>query len=270
MRELFLLFFIAAAIIADIHAAPATRELAEIEELLAAAKNRDELSNEESLRWPYSNMVRTKEKVAEQQRNDLASEFPQAEILSDRNKEVVDTDSWHWTIEHPFASQHSGEEKETAETEHHNADHQMKNETPAGYLSRQQDRMHNFLKEQEKRMLGYLDRQRNTTLSYVRYERNRTLEYMRRESNNTLELLRRMQPINEAEKQEDKEVEEAMWRDSSFKGPQLPPPNTFLRDATSIRIPTSQRQQEMDDMEVARIQGFLRKLAPYILKKLSG
>ena len=45
------------------------------------------------------------------------------------------------------------------------------------------------------------------------------------------------------------------------------PPSTFLREATSVFIPTA---WEKKAKEVAKIQGFLRKIAPLILRKLQG
>lgn len=306
MRGLVLLLFATAAIIADSHSAPAKQELAEIEELLAAAKTRDketDVSQEESLNWlpDYSRMseaqryllrgmvpLRRGEAETERQWGGFglprASDFPQTKtMLANSNREqIADEEGWHWTFDHPLKS-HSGQEKQTAKVEarepyprYQQTSPSKRNETPAEYLSRQGDRMHKFLQEQEKRMLDYLDRQRNKTLAYVRYERNRTIEYMREERNNTMALLSRMQPKREAskaEKQDDQRAKEEGWGDTSYSQqdvPALPPPKTYLREATSIRIPTSWSRQEKEDMEIARMQGFLRKIAPYILKKISG
>lgn len=145
------------------------------------------------------------------------------------------------------------------------------NKTLVDYLSGQGDRMRNFLGDQVKRMQDYMDRQRNLTAAYLRYERNRTAEYMRQERNSTQELLRllglRPKSSKVEEKEKKGEVEAELWGGPS-PSPRLP--STILREATSIRIPTGSQWESKESMEMAMIQGFLRKIAPFILRKLSG
>lgn len=296
MRALILLLATAAIT----NSAPVNEELADIEELLTAAKNREDAS-QEVFHWPpgYSskskaqfypphNMVplntgERKEAETERQWDSRVPKFPQTkEVFSDRNKdEAVDVERWQWMLEHPLKSQRNGQEKQTAKEEERATYPRYQqtlptksSETASEYLSRQADRMQKFIAAQEKRMRDYLDRQRNATVAYVRYERNRTIEYMRQERNNTEEFLGRLQPKREASKQEDEQANEELWGFPTYSPPpgasELPPPNTFLRGATSIRIPTFWSQQEKEDIEMARIQGFLRKIAPLILKKLTG
>ena len=125
------------------------------------------------------------------------------------------------------------------------------------FLDGQTSRMKNFIESQTKRMLDFS----NQTTTFVRRERNLTAEFMKRERNSTLEFLRDMHQREEMPRIEKKggnvKKEEAEV--------QLHQPN--------MHIPTPWRDAVLwrqDAMNTARIQGFLRKIAPYILRKING
>lgn len=122
------------------------------------------------------------------------------------------------------------------------------------FLDGQTERMQDFIKAQTRRTMDFM----NQSTTFMQRERNLTAEFMKQERKNTLAFLHGM-----PWKQGTPEVRMEFWGGSD----RIPPPSTILREATSIRIPIGSRP---DAMETARIQGFLRRIAPFILKKLNG
>jgi hypothetical protein len=125
------------------------------------------------------------------------------------------------------------------------------------YISDQAGRMHTFLETQTERMRNFVQQERDETLKFMKQERNNTIQFL--------------QSLYQAKATKMKETAENA-AEAEFNGSTLPPPpSTLPTETTGVRIPTSWDWREQQDArEIARIQGFLRKIAPYILKKISG